>query len=69
LYGTIFEKMFGINPVTLSIEEIEKKAIKDVKFKTYGGNLVSKRGNIFNTKKFNIDKLVDDSLQTLLVKS
>jgi len=68
-YGSIFKEMFGINPVTLTIEEIEEKAIKVVKFKTYGGNIVPKRGNIFATKKFNINKLVDDSLKVLLVKN
>ena len=62
--GSIFKELYGVNPRDLTIEEIEEKAIKEVKFKNYGGRLVIKRGNIFKTKKYNINNLVDKALST-----
>lgn len=42
MFGSIFEKKFGINPIGLTIEDIDKIAFKKKKvlFLNYGGNLM-----------------------------
>lgn len=56
IFGDIFEEKFNINPKDLTLEQIEKIAIKNINFKEYAIKLVK---NIFykNNKKItNIDK-------------
>ncbi len=61
--GDIFRTMFGKNPKDLTVQEIEKLAIKKPAYNSYATTLVSKRGNVFKNRNIDLDKMIDNSLQ------
>ena len=66
--GDIFRKMFGKNPRSLTLQEIEKLAITKPSYDSYATGIVSKRGNVFKNHHTDINKWVDDSLKKPLSK-
>lgn len=64
-YGDIFKAITGEDPTKIDLEAIEKKAIKEIKFKRYGKRIVSDRGNIFKNKFFDVNKKIDQKLASL----
>lgn len=61
-FGDIFKAIVGEDSTHMSLETIEKKAIKKTSFKRYGKNLVISRDNIFTNKLFNVDKKFDKKI-------
>ncbi|MBD3843617.1 MAG: hypothetical protein IE909_17415 [Campylobacterales bacterium] len=53
MLGNIFKQKFHKDPANMTLEDIEKTAIKRVNFSVYAKNIVSKRGNIFKNKSYN----------------
>lgn len=68
-YGDIFRSMFDRDPQELSAKEVKDIALKnkEIQYKDYGENVVTKRGNIFENKNLNIDALLDKSLEKSLI--
>ena len=62
IFGNIFKNKFNINPKKNDLKEIERIAIKDVNFLQYSENIVSKRGNVFKNRFYDIDKKLDAKL-------
>jgi len=63
--GDIFRSITKKEPSNLTLITIEEEAIKDPKYKKYGGNLVLPRGNVFENKFIDIDKSVDNMFKKL----
>jgi hypothetical protein len=55
MLGSIFKAKFHKDPVVMTLKEIEFNAIKKVSFLSYAKNIVSKRGNIFKNRSYDID--------------
>lgn len=64
MLGSIFKQKFHKDPVSMTLEDIEKTAIKKVSFTTYAKNIVSKRGNIFQNKSYDIESRFNKKLQS-----
>ncbi len=64
-FGDIFRSITGKDPSNLTLITIEKEAIKNPKYKKYGGNLVLSRGSIFKNKFIDIDKNIDEMFKRL----
>lgn len=64
MFGNIFQEKFNKNPKEMTLIEIEKSAISEVKFLKYAKNIVSNRGNIFRNKyiKKDLDQEIDKKL-------
>ncbi len=68
-YGDIFREKFGKDPRKLSIEEIEKLAVKAPNTLTYiPNNLAIARGEVFKISKYYPDAEVEKALKELRVK-
>lgn len=64
MFGDIFKQKFHKDPVAMTLEDIEKTAIKKVSFVTYAENIVSKRGNVFKNKSYDIEERFTKKLQS-----
>jgi len=64
MLGNIFKQKFHKDPVAMTLEDIEKTAIKRVSFSVYAANIVSKRGNIFKNKTYDIEARLTHKLQS-----
>ncbi len=64
--GWLFKTFFGKDPRKLSLEEIERLAIRK-KGKIYKtpSNVVIKRGSIFPTVHYKIDEKLDEAIKKL----
>ncbi len=65
--GFIFEEMYGENPSSLTLSEIDSLVFKGKKPKVVSidTNVVSHRGNIFEVKNYDIDNEVDKELRKI----
>ena len=64
MLGSIFKQKFHKDPAVMTLEDIEKTAIKKVSFATYAKNIVSKRGNVFKNKSYDIEDRLSKKLQS-----
>jgi len=64
-FGDIFRSATGKEPSELTLIDIEKEAVKNPKYKKYGGNLVLPRGSIFENRFIDIDKDIDNMFKKL----
>ena len=64
-FGHIFKTITGKEPSKLSLIAIEEEAVKNPKYKKYGGNLILPRGSVFKNKFMNIDKDMDKMFEKL----
>ncbi|MBL1245136.1 MAG: hypothetical protein COA39_012315 [Sulfurimonas sp.] len=64
MLGNIFKNKFNIDPLEIDLIEIEKIAIKNVSFLKYAEKLVSKRGNVFKNRFYDIDRKLDRKLSS-----
>mgnify|MGYP000154621626 CR=1 FL=1 len=62
--GNIFKEKFHKDPIKMTLEDIEKTAIKKIRFATYAKNIVSKRGNIFKNKRYDIEERLNKKLRS-----
>jgi len=66
MFGNIFQEKFKKDPTNMTLIEIEKTAIKEVKFLKYAKKIVSSRGNIFKNKNYanDINQEIDKKLNS-----
>ena len=64
MLGNIFKTKFNIDPLEIDLIEIEKIAIENVSFLKYAEKLVSKRGNVFKNRFYDIDRKLDRKLSS-----
>lgn len=64
-FGSIFKEKFGKDPRGLTLEEINKIAIKDNQVGTLRSNIVSSRGNVLKIETYEIDKKINEILKSL----
>jgi len=62
--GSIFKEKFHKDPANMTLEDIEKTAIKRVKFAIYAKNVVSNSGNIFKNKSYDIEDRFNKKLRS-----
>ncbi len=63
MLGNIFKQKFHKDPTNMTLDDIEKTAIKRANFSVYAKNIVSKRGNIFKNKSYNIEEKFSKKLK------
>ena len=64
-FGSIFKEKYGKDPRELTLEEINKIAIKDNQVKPLRSNIVSSRGNVLKVEAYEIDKKIDEILKSV----
>ncbi len=64
-FGSIFKEKYGKDPRELTLEEINKIAIKDNQVKPLRSNIVSSRGNVLKVEVYEIDKKIDEILKSV----